>query len=176
MTWTDARIAQLTRLWTEGVSASGIADALGDVSRSAVLGKLHRLHLLGARQTAAAPRRYEGPVLAAALALRPVPRPWRPTPTPTPTPPPEPPRSPWREEAFAPLAGTAARPWLSREVGECAFPVGGEGEALMSCCAQTRSRSVYCEAHHAIVFKTQSPAARAAEQRRWAESATRWAA
>lgn len=170
-TWTDARVAQLTQLWTQGVSASGIAEALGDVSRSAVLGKLHRLRLLRSRAPASAPRRYEGPMSA--------------PPAPTAGPPqvagrragpPEPAKSAWREAAFAPLPGTAPRDWLSRRFGECAFPVGGDGDALMSCCAPVRSRSAYCPTHHAIAFRPTTPAGRAAEQRRWAEAVVQWAA
>ena len=53
MTWTDERIARLARLWSEGISAAGIARALGDgISRSAVLGKLQRLGLLKSRRPA----------------------------------------------------------------------------------------------------------------------------
>ncbi len=44
--WTDARIAVITRRWAEGASAGTIAKELGrGVSRSAVLGKIHRLDL-----------------------------------------------------------------------------------------------------------------------------------
>jgi GcrA cell cycle regulator len=43
--WTDARIALLKRLRSEGVSCSKIAAALGGVSRSAVVGKIRRLRL-----------------------------------------------------------------------------------------------------------------------------------
>lgn len=180
MTWTDARIAQLTRLWTEGVSAAGIAETLGDVSRSAVLGKLYRLDLLGSRKPASAPRRYEGPPMARVgrgmgLGLRPAP-PVRQQPAEPKAAPPEPPRSPWRETAFAPLPGTTPQPWLSRAFGECAFPVGGEGGALVSCCAPVKPRSAYCPAHHGIVFKLAAPAAAAAEQQRWVQLAERWAA
>jgi GcrA cell cycle regulator len=171
MTWTDARVAQLTRLWAAGVSASGIAAALGDVSRSAVLGKLHRLKQLKSRASASPPRRYDGPLpdggrtagagRIAALG---------------PSEPPAPPAAPWREAAFAPLPGTAPRPWLSRDAGECAFPAGGEGTETLSCCAPVQARSAYCAAHHAVVFRTLSPSARASEQRRWAEAVERWAA
>ncbi|MEX6508036.1 GcrA family cell cycle regulator [Jiella sp. M17.18] len=45
MGWTDERIALLKQLWTEGLSASQIADRLGGVSRNAVIGKVHRLKL-----------------------------------------------------------------------------------------------------------------------------------
>lgn len=44
--WSDDRIDQLKSLWHEGLSASQVASALGNVTRNAVLGKLHRLGLL----------------------------------------------------------------------------------------------------------------------------------
>ncbi|KQT88123.1 GcrA family cell cycle regulator [Aurantimonas sp. Leaf443] len=46
MGWTDERVELLKRLWTEGLSASQIAERLGGgVSRNAVIGKVHRLKL-----------------------------------------------------------------------------------------------------------------------------------
>jgi GcrA cell cycle regulator len=45
MSWTDERIDQLKQLWTNGMTASQIADELGGVSRNAVIGKAHRLGL-----------------------------------------------------------------------------------------------------------------------------------
>jgi len=45
MSWTDERIAKLTKLWEGGATASQIADDLGGVSRNAVIGKAHRLGL-----------------------------------------------------------------------------------------------------------------------------------
>jgi len=45
--WSEERVAQLTSLWREGLSASQVATTLGNVTRNAVLGKLHRLGLLG---------------------------------------------------------------------------------------------------------------------------------
>ena len=45
MGWTDERVALLKQLWTEGLSASQIADRLGGVTRNAVIGKVHRLKL-----------------------------------------------------------------------------------------------------------------------------------
>jgi len=41
--WTHERTQLLRKLWAEGYSASQIAKQLGGVTRSAVLGKLHRL-------------------------------------------------------------------------------------------------------------------------------------
>ena len=45
MEWTEERIAELKRLWSEGYSASQIAERLGGITRNAVIGKAHRLHL-----------------------------------------------------------------------------------------------------------------------------------
>jgi GcrA cell cycle regulator len=45
MSWTDERIERLKELWTQGMTASQIADELGSVSRNAVIGKAHRLGL-----------------------------------------------------------------------------------------------------------------------------------
>jgi GcrA cell cycle regulator len=47
MSWTDERIERLKKMWTEGSTASQIADDLGGVSRNAVIGKAHRLGLSG---------------------------------------------------------------------------------------------------------------------------------
>jgi GcrA cell cycle regulator len=41
--WTPERIERLLALAEEGLSAEGIAERLGGVSRNAVVGKLHRL-------------------------------------------------------------------------------------------------------------------------------------
>jgi GcrA cell cycle regulator len=45
LSWTDERIDRLKELWTQGKTASHIADELGGVSRNAVIGKAHRLGL-----------------------------------------------------------------------------------------------------------------------------------
>ena len=45
MSWTDERIATLTKMWEGGATASEIATELGGVSRNAVIGKAHRLGL-----------------------------------------------------------------------------------------------------------------------------------
>src|SRR4051794_15800455 len=45
MSWTEERIERLKAMWTQGSTASQIADDLGGVSRNAVIGKAHRLGL-----------------------------------------------------------------------------------------------------------------------------------
>src|SRR6476659_2864007 len=57
--WSEDRVEQLKTLWTEGLSASQIARALGGVTRNAVIGKVHRLGLAGR----ASPSRSERPRL-----------------------------------------------------------------------------------------------------------------
>lgn len=47
MSWTEDRVEMLKKLWTEGHSASQIANQLGGVTRNAVIGKVHRLGLSG---------------------------------------------------------------------------------------------------------------------------------
>jgi GcrA cell cycle regulator len=45
--WTEERMDTLKKLWSEGFSASQIANELGEVTRNAVIGKVHRLGLSG---------------------------------------------------------------------------------------------------------------------------------
>lgn len=45
--WTPERIEQLKKFWEAGLSASQIAAELGNVTRNAVIGKVHRLGLGG---------------------------------------------------------------------------------------------------------------------------------
>ncbi len=45
MSWTDDRIETLRSMWEKGMTASQIAESLGEVSRNAVIGKAHRLGL-----------------------------------------------------------------------------------------------------------------------------------
>jgi len=54
--WTDERIAILKQMWADGATAAAIAARLGGLSRSAVLGKIHRLRF-GAAAPAAAARK-----------------------------------------------------------------------------------------------------------------------
>lgn len=53
--WTDERVELLKKLWSDGLSASQIAAELGNVTRNAVIGKVHRLGLSGRAKSAAAP-------------------------------------------------------------------------------------------------------------------------
>ena len=45
MSWTPDRVDSLKKMWSDGQSASQIANDLGGVTRNAVIGKIHRLGL-----------------------------------------------------------------------------------------------------------------------------------
>ncbi|MBM6592960.1 GcrA family cell cycle regulator [Microvirga pudoricolor] len=51
VTWTDERVELLKKLWADGLSASQIAAEIGNVTRNAVIGKVHRLGLSGRAKT-----------------------------------------------------------------------------------------------------------------------------
>ena len=64
MSWTEERIETLKAMWEAGQTASQIAEALGEVSRNAVIGKAHRLGL----QSRPSPVRPNDPDKAAPVA------------------------------------------------------------------------------------------------------------
>ena len=75
MSWTDERIDRLKAMWTEGATASQIAEDLGGVSRNAVIGKAHRLGL-EARPSPVKPgeeKERAAPAAASAPAAKPAP-------------------------------------------------------------------------------------------------------
>ena len=74
MSWTEERIDRLKTLWSQGITASQIADELGGVSRNAVIGKAHRLGLQS-RPSPVKPNEDEdgGPAAVEAEAARPAP-------------------------------------------------------------------------------------------------------
>ncbi len=60
MDWNDETIAELRRMWSEGMSASQVARQLGGgLTRNAVIGKVHRLGLSG-REAPSRPRSLGG--------------------------------------------------------------------------------------------------------------------
>ena len=68
MAWTDERVEQLKKLWSEGLSASQIAGRLGGVTRNAVIGKVHRLGLAGRATTSRMKTHRARPRMATAAA------------------------------------------------------------------------------------------------------------
>ncbi|MCD2315008.1 GcrA family cell cycle regulator [Sphingomonas sp. IC-11] len=90
MSWTEERIETLRKMWEGGQTASQIAEALGGVSRNAVIGKAHRLGLQS-RPSPVVPKDVEA---KPAPAPEPVAAPPPPPPAPPPPAPPPPPMAP----------------------------------------------------------------------------------
>jgi len=113
MSWTDERIETLKTMWEGGQTASQIAEALGEVSRNAVIGKAHRLGLQSrpspvrsndAAKAAAPAAKPAAPEPAPVVAAPPPPAPPAPKPAPAPEPKPEPVAvAPVENDPFTPL-------------------------------------------------------------------------
>ena len=106
MSWTDERIAKLTKMWEGGATASQIAEDLGGVSRNAVIGKAHRLGLKARPSPVKPNEKPEAP------AAKPAPAAARPTRAPKPVAPPPAPRPSVSTVTFSsdPAAPTVAGP------------------------------------------------------------------
>ena len=132
--WTEERIAQLRSLWAQGLSASQIGLRIAK-TRSAVLGKVHRLNL----PPRPPPIRPRQATKAPAAPTRPKP-PGRPTSTvarrPKTEPPPAPPEPPRQ------VAGDG-----------CAWPIGEPRRPGFRFCGAARQpgRS-YCAGHVRIAY------------------------
>jgi GcrA cell cycle regulator len=146
--WTADRIARLTELWlVDGWSAGQIARDMGATSRSAVIGKVHRLGLK--RDGASVPTVFKPyPKRKAVTARR------KQTPAPSflapgftfsgpvePTPP----------VAASDIQSPNAKVWTERGSHQCAFPVGGQGADAVSCCNRTAGKSSYCVGHDKLM-------------------------
>lgn len=152
--WTAEKDAAAQVLWRKGLSGREVARLIGAPSHSAVIGRMWRLGAKRSGLVAATNHRAVAGVLRAmsrptdslkgmncgASAKR---------------------RSravggPLVAEAPLPVQTPvlcAPRPWLSREDHECAYPVAGEGQGVLSCC-NTPVRRGYCEGHRAAMFRT----------------------
>jgi GcrA cell cycle regulator len=163
MAWTDQRVTDLRRLWAEGLSASQIAFRLGGCTRSAVLGKVHRLGLPGrattSRMRSHRPRR---PRAASSSPRRAPPRPGQP----------RTPKSPNKDRGFeaAPLPdaevkatvlGVAAedlginrRSLAELERSDCRWPIGDPRHADFGFCGATALQGrPYCSMHSARAWQ-----------------------
>src|SRR3954451_7803040 len=101
MSWTDERIERLKTMWTQGSTASQIAEELGGVSRNAVIGKAHRLGLESRPSPVKAGEEKEKKAPAKAAAA-PVPKAAKPAFAPKPTPAPDVRESPGGESHQTP--------------------------------------------------------------------------
>lgn len=153
MAWTEERIAQLKAGWEGGMTASQIAEALGEgVSRNAVIGKAHRLGL-ESRPSPVKGTEEATPAPAPAKAAAPVAAPAAPTAPAAPA------------IAKAPAAkkpartGKAARTTLL-DLNEkiCKWPIGHPGEADFHFCGKpSQAGFPYCTEHCLVAYQAQLP-------------------
>lgn len=141
MDWSEERTATLKKLWLEGLSASQVARQLGGVSRSAVIGKVHRLGIT-VRETPIRPRattvrapsriQARRPTREAAAAPRVAPR-FEAT-----------------EEDLLPTSGI-----LGLGAHSCRWPIGHPENDDFGFCGRpkTSARGSYCEQHSQGAFR-----------------------
>jgi GcrA cell cycle regulator len=166
--WTEERVELLKQLWTEGLSASVISTRLGGwVSRSGVIGKVHRLGLPGRATTSrfhrsggkkSAKKRKSNSNLAAVFGKRATAM-IRRTPA-------------WSAEAIPlPTVDDVARVTDYQKAdfdAVCNWPISDPGKPDFGFCGLPRAfpgssrKHPYCEAH--IVRAYQSPAPRRPSQ------------
>ena len=127
MSWTEERIDTLKTMWEGGQTASQIAEALGGVSRNAVIGKAHRLGLQSRPSPVVSKEeaRVAAEKASAVAATSVAPPPAAATPTPAPAPAartPEPKQEPRvKPIAAAPLAPPPAPPVVEDEEEDAPF-------------------------------------------------------
>lgn len=156
MSWTEDRIALLTKLWTDGLTASQIATALGGATtRNAVIGKAHRLGLSGRPSPVRAPR----PARATTV------RPSKPKSLPRPAGLPmlakshmsRPPMQESHLHPIIPVVEITLGPAVSLlKVTDkmCKWPIGHPGdESFRFCGGQSRQGSPYCEGHAQLAYQ-----------------------
>lgn len=143
LVWTAQMDAELRRLWAEGAPGSEIAATLRVASRNAALARARRLGLQP-RKAGSKPRlrvvEGSGQRREARVAL-------------------PPPEAAQRPDFGGPEPLPAsARPWTTRKLGECAWPIE-TGQGVWSCCAPVREGRNYCKAHCRRMY---APTAKAA--------------
>ncbi len=154
MAWTDERIAQLKAGWEGGMTASQIAEQLGEVTRNAVIGKAHRLGLearpspvkggdgVAEASAAAPPPTSAGAAAAAAPAVQP--------PAPAAARPPAP-----KARGTGKMAVTTL---LDLNEKVCKWPIGHPGETDFHFCGKpSQAGFPYCTEHCLIAYQAQLP-------------------
>ena len=141
--WTPDRVARLRTLWLEGFSAEEVSRRLGQgISRSAVLGKVHRLGLSAGRPgPEAAPkhpvRRGRTPGAPSSAGMR---RPLIVAPSP-----------PVKERPVCDLpSGGFGLLALRRD--QCRWPYGEPGAGL-SFCGRPVTRGAFCSGHAEVAYR-----------------------
>ena len=160
MAWTDERIAKLKQGWEGGMTATQIAEMLGEgVTRNAVIGKAHRLGLerrpspvqatdatpAPARAAAAAPPPAPAPVAASAPAIKPM-------------------EAPAARPVGKPAKGVSKGGKQTRttllDLNEkvCKWPIGHPDDADFHFCGRPSNAGFpYCNDHCLVAYQAQMP-------------------
>ncbi|MCS6920443.1 MAG: GcrA family cell cycle regulator [Elioraea sp.] len=154
MEWTEEQIETLRRLWAEGLSTAEIGRRMG-ISKNAVVGKAHRLHLparpspIRRSTESAKPAAPRPPRRTFRLAM-PRPSPLFGSGEPRPAPahvPAEPRRAP------APVMPMPRVEPLRTGNATCCWPIGDPGTpGFRFCCAPALIGKPYCAEHAAIAY------------------------
>lgn len=134
--WTPERIEALKLLWACGRSAAQIAVELGGVTRSAVLGRVHRL-ALPRRRTVRRHPKHKPPGAKRMLIERPEPV----LPLPLPPPPPAPPTT---------TVSARPRPLLKLTPMQCRWPIT-DGKPFLFCADPVETKP-YCPHHRRMAY------------------------
>lgn len=163
--WSDKQDEALAQYWTEGLSASQIAERISGKSRSAILGRAHRLQL-ASRKKNYEPRHKTDGRSARVQKIRP-PRPEKPKPS-----------LALRANCKILPAIPQAEPRPDRpgvsEIGaygkECRWPIGNPGRPEFHFCggAVTRNGTSYCDHHYAVAYRPVKPIERPLPVKRFA--------
>jgi GcrA cell cycle regulator len=160
MAWTDERIAKLKQGWEGGMTATQIAEMLGEgVTRNAVIGKAHRLGLESrpspvkstdatpapARAAAAAPPPAPAPVTASAPAIKPM-------------------EAPAARPVGKPATGVSKGGKQTRTTlldlndKVCKWPIGHPDDADFHFCGRPSNAGFpYCNDHCLVAYQAQMP-------------------
>jgi GcrA cell cycle regulator len=165
MDWNDARIAELTRMWREGFSASQVSQELGGVTRSAVIGKIHRLGIAG-RSCPSRPRSPGGrPAGVARVSAGGAPR-----------------KAAGRAPGLTQVLTVEAFPTatvLTLTETSCRWPIGHPDQAAFGFCGRGRAgKGPYCEGHGPMALRHREVGMKRREidriVRRYVEGPSQW--
>lgn len=147
-TWTEDRANHAAKLWLDGIGATTIAEILGNTSRNAIIGKMHRMGLGGTGRTICqdVPKPEPKPRKPRAKKVYPS----RPKAPEVPVP-----RVSKIERAFVPpvFAPGDRITVMDLAPGVCRWPFGDpKGEQFSFCGRHSAEASSYCEAHMRIAY------------------------
>ncbi len=153
MAWTEERIAQLKAGWEGGMTASQIAEQLGEgVTRNAVIGKAHRLGL-DSRPSPVKASDDDEATAPAAVAKADITLPPAMLATPAA---PAPVRAAAKKPARAGKATKTSLLDLSEKI--CKWPIGHPGDTDFHFCGKpSQAGFPYCSEHCLIAYQAQLP-------------------